>query len=191
MGRSVKRESQALGQAWISLSEDLDRLEIHKQELKEDWQELERRRERLRRNRERFEGKVKQEWFPEWHKEIEEEEEEGKTREEHGNGRIIRLNIGGQMFEVSSTLLLKERFSLLAATAVPEEESVLRPDEDGCFFFDRDWYLFRHILGYLRDGILPDKPAALRDLYHEASFYCLWKMQRSIKNVLEKYRKGE
>lgn len=93
---------------------------------------------------------------------------------------MVTLNIGGEHFSVKTALLFKDRFSLLAATAVPTEDSVIKPDSNGTYFFDRDWWLFRHILAYLRDTILPMKEALLRDLYHEAAFYCLSTLQVSI-----------
>jgi len=97
---------------------------------------------------------------------------------------MIKLEIGGQIFEICSSLLKKDRFSLLAACCIPEEDSVLRPSEDGCFYFDRDWFLFRHILSFLQSGDLPRDVTRLRELYHEAGFFCLGSLQRCIETVL-------
>ena len=135
--------------------------------LKEDWAQIESQQERLVRARMHFEKAVRQEWFLPG----------GVDADGVDTQRTVRLNIGGERFDIKASLLLKDRFSLLAATTVPPEDAVIKPEADGCFYFDRDWWLFRHVLAYLRDGILPIKQPLLRDLYHEAAFYCLTSLQ--------------
>ena len=72
---------------------------------------------------------------------------------------------------------------------MPRARGKLIPqDDNGYFFFDRDWWLFRYVLNFLRDGTLPEQEGLLRDLYYEASFYCLTSMQRSIEVVLAERR---
>lgn len=187
--RDVRRECKEIGKGWIKLNEDLHLLERHKvrsnpnasihplptvilparlqSSLKEEWNQIESQRERLVRARRKFEKSVQQEWFFAG----------DPTDDEAARQRTVRLNIGGECFNVQARLLLKDRFSLLAATALPAQDSVIKPGVDGCFYFDRDWWLFRHILAYLRDAILPMKEPLLRDLYHEAAFYCLTSLQ--------------
>lgn len=49
----------------------------------------------------------------------------------------VILNVGGQKFQTTAGVLCRDRFSLLACickTAPP-----IRKDEDGAFFFERDW----------------------------------------------------
>mmetsp|Transcript_13743 Transcript_13743/g.26631 ORF Transcript_13743/g.26631 Transcript_13743/m.26631 type:complete len:253 (+) Transcript_13743:163-921(+) len=170
--RDLRAESRAIGQAWASLQDEVDQLERHRTLLKHEWKDLEEERERLDKERQRFEKLVSQEWFP------------TSIDAPKVQDRIVRVNVGGQIFEITAKLLLKDRFSLLAATCVPPEDSILRPEEDGCFFFDRDWFLFRHILAYLQSGALPQDELRLRELHHEAGFFCLGSMQRQIQTVL-------
>jgi len=49
-----------------------------------------------------------------------------------------------------------------------------------CFIRDRDWWLFRYILNFLRDGALPEDRSILAQLYREASFWHLGTLQRAI-----------
>ncbi|KAF0694336.1 Aste57867_14789 [Aphanomyces stellatus] len=91
----------------------------------------------------------------------------------------LRLQVGGQDFELSLHVARKDPKSLLAALVAPD--SPLGPSEVGCFCIDRDWNLFRLILNFLRDGILPNDPKLLRDLYIECEF---WKLE-SLKLAIE------
>mmetsp|Transcript_14207 Transcript_14207/g.23218 ORF Transcript_14207/g.23218 Transcript_14207/m.23218 type:complete len:251 (+) Transcript_14207:2251-3003(+) len=170
--RDLRSESRVLGQAWLALQDEVSQLDRHKSILKHEWKDLEEERQRLDAERSRFEKLVMQEWFP------------TKLDKKKVLERVVKVNIGGQIFEINAKLLLKDRFSLLAATCLPEEDSILRPDKDGCYFFDRDWFLFRQILVYLQSGTLPRDQARLRELYHEAGFFCLGSMQREIGTVL-------
>ncbi|GMF14385.1 unnamed protein product [Phytophthora lilii] len=58
--------------------------------------------------------------------------------------------------------------------------SLLSPDKDGSFFFDRDFWVFRLILLFLRDNKLPDSVEELRELYCEASFYRVGLLRHAI-----------
>jgi len=139
--RDLRAESRTLGQSWLSLQDEVDQLERHKVLLKQEWDDLEEERDRLEKETERFEKIVTQEWFP------------VSITAPHLADRVVKLNIGGQIFEITAALLLKDRFSLLAAACLPEEESILRPEADGFYFFDRDWFLFKYILTYLQNGV--------------------------------------
>jgi hypothetical protein len=169
--RDLRAESRSLGQAWLALQDEVEQLERHRSLLRHEWKDLEEERDKLGKERERFERLVQQEWFP-------------ANIETVNADRVVRLNVGGQVFEITAKLLLRERFSLLAATCLPDEESILRPDAQGCFFFDRDWFLFRHVLAFLQSGTLPKETPRLRELHQEAGFYCLGAMQRAIETVL-------
>ena len=61
--------------------------------------------------------------------------------------------------------------------------NIFHPNEDGIFFFDRDWWLFRHILSYLRSNVLPNELETLKELYAEASYYRLESLQRAIEDI--------
>ncbi|CEG46331.1 Uncharacterized conserved protein, contains BTB/POZ domain [Plasmopara halstedii] len=94
------------------------------------------------------------------------------------NDRRVTIDIGGQLFELSAAVALKDSASLLAAFV--QDDSPLCADESGCFRVDRDWRLFRHILRFLRDGILPSDPKLLRDLYVESEF---WRFESLLKAI--------
>ncbi len=55
-----------------------------------------------------------------------------------------------------------------------------RPDPHGAFFIDRDWWLFRHILAFLRSGTLPESEDVLQQLYAESSFYHLTSLRGAV-----------
>ncbi|KAL4094848.1 hypothetical protein PRIC1_010500 [Phytophthora ramorum] len=75
-------------------------------------------------------------------------------------------------------MTLKDFASLLAAFV--QDESPLTAAESGCFRVDRDWRLFRHVLRFLRDGILPSDPKLLRDLHVESEF---WHFESLLKAI--------
>jgi hypothetical protein len=94
---------------------------------------------------------------------------------------VIHLNIGGQIFETNVAVLTADPYSLLAACC--RENPLFQRDEDGAFYFDRDWWLFRHIIAYLRSHKLPRDLETLKELYQEASFYRLRKLQAAIEDL--------
>lgn len=53
--------------------------------------------------------------------------------------RRVTIDVGGQLFEISSVLAAKDPGSLLAALI--EEESPIAVGECGCFRVERDWYV--------------------------------------------------
>jgi len=84
--------------------------------------------------------------------------------------RKVKINVGGQLFELSEVLLNREPKSLLAALL--EEDSPLSDaGVDGAVHVDRDWWIFRHILKFLRDGVLPRDRELLTAMYKESSFW--------------------
>lgn len=93
----------------------------------------------------------------------------------------IGVNVGGQVFETTVAVLTVDPYSLLSACC--RRKSPVRASSDGVYFFDRDWWLFRHILSYLRSGVLPRELNVLKELYEEASFYRLEKLQRAIEEL--------
>lgn len=107
-----------------------------------------------------------------------------KKEQETGLQRTITIDIGGQRFVTTARTLMREPGSVLAALTrtVPPVEA----DEDGAFFFDRDWWLFRHILRFLRDGAesLTTDTALLREIHKEAGFWGLASLKAAIKDRL-------
>jgi hypothetical protein len=94
---------------------------------------------------------------------------------------VIGLNIGGQIFETTAAVLTVDPYSLLAACC--REDPPFTKTEDGYYYFDRDWWLFRHIIAFLRSNKLPNDLETLKELYTEASFYRLHRLQRAIENI--------
>ncbi len=93
----------------------------------------------------------------------------------------IGLNIGGQLFEADVLTLTRDPYSILAACC--RVKPIVEPGADGVFYFDRDWWLFRHILAFLRSSALPNELETLKELYVEASYYRLESLQRAIENI--------
>lgn len=94
----------------------------------------------------------------------------------------IVLNVGGQLFETDVKTLTKDPYSVLAAIC-RQKNPVIQPNSEGIYFIDRDWWLFRHILAFLRSDILPNELETLKELYVESSYYRLESLQRAIENV--------
>ena len=59
----------------------------------------------------------------------------------------------------------------MLAALCDRDEPIIAPDDDGTFFLDRDWWIFRHILNWLRTDALPQDPMVLLEMYNEAMFY--------------------
>jgi len=102
-------------------------------------------------------------------------------------GLPIRLNVGGQLFETTAGVLCRDEFSVLAGLCRGSGgtlDSRLAADEsgpsEGYFFLDRDWWLFRHVLQFLRTGVLPEDPALIEELYAEATFYRLSLLRQAV-----------
>mmetsp|Transcript_3390 Transcript_3390/g.4679 ORF Transcript_3390/g.4679 Transcript_3390/m.4679 type:complete len:205 (+) Transcript_3390:3-617(+) len=94
---------------------------------------------------------------------------------------IVGINVGGQFFEVPVAVLAKDPYSILAGLC--RQNPIIQPDEEGVFFIDRDWWLFRHILTFLRSNTLPNELETLKELYVESSFYRLESLQNAIENI--------
>lgn len=94
---------------------------------------------------------------------------------------FIGLNIGGQLFETDVQTLTRDPYSILASCC--RVNSPIKPTDDGIFYFDRDWWLFRHIIAFLRSSSLPNELETLKELYTEASYYRLESLQRAIENI--------
>jgi hypothetical protein len=93
----------------------------------------------------------------------------------------MTLNVGGQLFETTVGVLVKDPYSVLAG--ICRKDAVIAPDSNGVVYIDRDWWLFRHILAFLRSNILPNELETLKELYVEASFYRMESLQRAIEDL--------
>ncbi|XP_051918523.1 BTB/POZ domain-containing protein KCTD12-like [Hippocampus zosterae] len=88
---------------------------------------------------------------------------------------IVELNVGGQVYVTRLETLKAVPDSLLWAKFSQSSPEELPKDGKGRFFFDRDGFLFRYILDYLRDSelFLPEFFKERRRLQKEADFFRL------------------
>lgn len=117
----------------------------------------------------RFESRLRRNWM---------------NIDENLNAKRLKLNIGGEKFELRSVDILKDEFSLFSVLL--NENNKIHSENDGYYFFDRDWFLFRFIKSYMEHGSLPDKVSTLNSLYNESEFYHLENLKSSIKMKLLK-----
>ena len=93
----------------------------------------------------------------------------------------LRLNVGGQRFEVAEKWLTQDKDSLLAALC--DANCPLRVDGGQEVYVDRDWWLFRYVLTFLRDGLVPQSRSLALQLYREAAFWRLTTLQTAIEEA--------
>uniref|UniRef100_A0A3Q4G384 Potassium channel tetramerisation domain containing 12.1 n=1 Tax=Neolamprologus brichardi TaxID=32507 RepID=A0A3Q4G384_NEOBR len=88
---------------------------------------------------------------------------------------IIELNVGGQVYVTRHKTLIAVPDSLLWNMFSKKSPKELARDSKGRFFLDRDGFLFRYILDYLRDLnlVLPDYFPEKSRLQREADFFQL------------------
>ncbi|XP_042197597.1 BTB/POZ domain-containing protein KCTD8 isoform X2 [Callorhinchus milii] len=85
---------------------------------------------------------------------------------------VMELNVGGQVYVTKHDTLISISGSLLATLFSGRHAEELPRDNRGRFFIDRDGFLFRYILDYLRDKRLvlpdhfPEKERLLREAEH-------------------------
>jgi hypothetical protein len=90
------------------------------------------------------------------------------------------------MFEVPTEVLKRDTGSILAnlpkaaAAAAADPAAIAVSEEEGVFLLERDWWLFRYILAFLRDGSLPNETSLLVALYREAGAYQCVQLQYAI-----------
>lgn len=88
---------------------------------------------------------------------------------------IIELNVGGQVYITRYSTLTSVPDSLLWDMFSQKSTKNLARDTKGRFFVDRDGFLFRYILDYMRDQqlVLPDHFPERGRLQREAEFFNL------------------
>ncbi|XP_053333257.1 BTB/POZ domain-containing protein KCTD12.2 [Clarias gariepinus] len=99
---------------------------------------------------------------------------------------IIELNVGGQTYVTRHSTLLSVPNSLLWSMFKDHSASQLTRDSKGRYFIDRDGFLFRYILDYLRDKnlALPDYFKERASLQKEAEFFQLPDLARRLRPPL-------
>ncbi|KAK8620333.1 hypothetical protein V6N13_066813 [Hibiscus sabdariffa] len=105
---------------------------------------------------------------------------------------LIRLSIGGKKFCTTiDTLTRREPDSMLAAM-FSGRHTLCQDSEKGHVFVDRDGKHFRHILNWLRDGVVPTlTDAEYSELGREAEYYQLLGLIDGISSVLNKRKEEE
>ncbi|CAS01145.1 Protein CBG25769 [Caenorhabditis briggsae] len=97
---------------------------------------------------------------------------------------IIKLNVGGSLFQTSKSTLTKFDgfFKTMLETEIP-----VAKDESGAIFIDRDPKHFRVILNFMRDGdvALPEAPVDVTEIQKEAEYYLLGGLVELCKPKLE------
>lgn len=93
---------------------------------------------------------------------------------------IIRLNVGGTKYARPKDALEKcQKFKSLLATGIANENDEI--------FIDRDGFIFRYVLQYLRTGELHlDNIEYLQELKTEAKFYEIASLEKVIGEKLKK-----
>ncbi|KAJ4979791.1 hypothetical protein NE237_010571 [Protea cynaroides] len=101
-----------------------------------------------------------------------------------GFDSFVRLNIGGKKFCTTvDTLTQREPESMLAAM-FSGRHTVSQDPEKGFVFVDRDGKHFRHILNWLRDGVVPTlNDSEYPELLREAEYYQLLGLVEEIHAV--------
>eukprot|EP00057_Strongylocentrotus_purpuratus_P018034 XP_011672508.1 PREDICTED: BTB/POZ domain-containing protein KCTD6-like [Strongylocentrotus purpuratus] len=100
------------------------------------------------------------------------------TSEEFGD--LVGLNVGGIIYQTSSSTLLKNNESFF--TNMLKEPIQPTKDDKGNFFIDRDGQVFRHILNFMRYGklVVPEDFQEYTLLKLDAKFYSLEALKREI-----------
>lgn len=101
---------------------------------------------------------------------------------------IIELNVGGQVYVTRHSTLLSVPNSLLWTMFSQKKPTELTTDSKGRFFLDRDGFLFRYILDYLRDQtlVLPDYFKEKASLLKEAEYFQLQELARRLRPAVSK-----
>ncbi|XP_037233482.1 BTB/POZ domain-containing protein KCTD12 [Falco biarmicus] len=95
---------------------------------------------------------------------------------------IVELNVGGQVYVTRRCTVVSVRDSLLWRMFSQQQPNELPRDSKGRFFLDRDGFLFRYILDYLRDLqlVLPEHFPERSRLQREAEYFQLPDLARRL-----------
>jgi hypothetical protein len=151
-------------------NEALRLLKLHFKRLKREKEELRMVMEDFQEQQKRFESMTQR---------------MGTYVSQHGEGQVVKLNVGGFSFQTTVVTLTSHPDSMLAAMFSGRYK--LPTDEKGRVFIDRDGTHFRYILNFLRDGTLnvPSDNILLMDILQEAQFYQLHKLVQLVKLLLK------
>ncbi|XP_030252979.1 BTB/POZ domain-containing protein KCTD12b isoform X2 [Sparus aurata] len=112
----------------------------------------------------------------------------GISGEEVPFPEIIELNVGGQVYITRYSTLTSVPESLLGEMFSRKSAKGLARDTKGRFFVDRDGFLFRYILDYMRDQqlVLPDHFPERGRLQREAEFFNLTELVKLLAPKISK-----
>ncbi|XP_062379849.1 BTB/POZ domain-containing protein KCTD12b [Sardina pilchardus] len=101
---------------------------------------------------------------------------------------IVELNVGGQVYITRYATLISVPDSLLCQMFSQKSTKGLARDTKGRFFVDRDGFLFRYILDYMRDQqlVLPDHFPERGRLQREAEFFNLPELVKMLAPKISK-----
>ncbi|XP_060105058.1 BTB/POZ domain-containing protein KCTD12-like [Heteronotia binoei] len=101
---------------------------------------------------------------------------------------IIELNVGGQVYITRHNTLTSIPGSLLWEMFTQKNIRSLARDNKGRFFVDRDGFLFRYILDYMRDQqlVLPEHFPERSRLQREAEYFKLPELVKTLAPKLSK-----
>ncbi|XP_054852735.1 BTB/POZ domain-containing protein KCTD12-like isoform X2 [Eublepharis macularius] len=101
---------------------------------------------------------------------------------------IIELNVGGQVYITRHNTLVSVPGSLLWEMFTQKNIRSLARDNKGRFFVDRDGFLFRYILDYMRDQqlVLPEHFPERSRLQREAEYFKLPELVKTLAPKLSK-----
>lgn len=104
----------------------------------------------------------------------------------------VLLNVGGKKYATTvDTLTQREPESMLGAM-FSGRHTVSTDDVTGMIFIDRDGKHFRHILNWLRDGIIPTlQDSEYQELLREAEYYQLLGLVDNINTSLNKRKDND
>ena len=160
-------EAGDISRKWRELQLDATHLQRKKLALRSDWAKLRHERAWLEDERRRFNEVILS--------------EVAKFQREPR----LKLNVGGVTYETYESVLGRDPDSMLAALC--RDDSPLKDEQkdmEGVVFIDRSGSLFRHVLNFLRDGVLPINSATLKDLYREAKYFELNSLRTEIEKRL-------
>ncbi|CAI0432762.1 unnamed protein product [Linum tenue] len=111
---------------------------------------------------------------------------------EPSSSSIVRLNIGGKKFSTTvDTLTNREPHSMLAAM-FSGRHTLYQDSDSGQVFVDRDGKHFRHVLNWMRDGVVPTlSDAEYLELMREAEYYQLLGLVEGINSALNKRKEAD
>lgn len=107
------------------------------------------------------------------------------------SGDFIKLNVGGVRYVTGVTTLASSGKDSFFAKMFGGEWNKHYLDEKGYIMLDRDGPAFRHILSYLRDGVVPQllqDPDMLYKVKAEADYFLLESLQEQLDLQIQTYQ---